>query len=304
MSKRNLIMRGITWSMYHHPNWYKGLSDRIFLTLKYRATFGRKLNLKNPERYTEKLQWIKLYERRAEYTTMVDKFLVKEYVSNKIGSEYIIPTIGVWDNFEDIDFNKLPNQFVMKCTHDSGGLVICKDKNNFDIVKARKKINDSLKRNYYLTAREWPYKNVKPRIIIEAYMEDTRYSELRDYKFFMFNGKFKALYIASERQNKNEETKFDFFDENFRKLDIFNGHPNSKIIPDKPKNFELMVSLAKKLSENIPHIRVDFYEVDGKVFFGELTFSHMSGFEPFEPDEWDKIFGSWLQLSNIKKSDS
>lgn len=256
---------------------------------------GKKLNLKNPQTYNEKLQWLKLYDRKPEYIKMVDKYEVKEYVASIIGKEYTIPTLGVWEKFEDIDFEKLPNQFVLKCTHDCGGLVICKDKQNLDIASAKEKINRCLKRNYFWAMREWPYKLVKPRVIAEAYMEDKKTGELPDYKFFAFDGKVKAMFIATERQS-GEETKFDFFDENFNHLPFTNGHPNAEKMPEKPATFEEMKKLAEKLSSNIPQVRVDFYEVDGKVYFGELTFFHWSGVVPFEPEEWDTIFGSWISL--------
>ena len=278
------------------------LTDSMYLKLIYKARMGKKLNLKQPLTYTEKIQWIKLYDRNPIYTKLVDKYEVKSYVANKIGEKYIIPTLGVWDCFDEIDFDKLPNQFVLKCTHDSGGNVICRNKAEFDFVKAKEKIEKCLKRNYYWHGREWPYKNVKPRIIAEYYMEDEKTGELRDYKFFAFNGSTKALFIASDRQVVGEETKFDFFDENFQHLDLKNGHPNALTIPDKPQNFETMKELANKLSEGFPEVRVDFYEANGEVYFGELTFAHWSGLTPFEPEAWDKTFGDWIDLpNNIKR---
>lgn len=276
--------------------YYDKLDDKEYLERMFEVMMGKKLDLNHPKTFNEKLQWLKLYDRRPEYTVMVDKYAVKKYVADIIGEEYIIPTLGVWDKFEDIDFDTLPNQFVLKCTHDSGGLAICKDKKMFDIEAAKNKINRSLKTNYYLRGREWPYKNVKPRIIAEQYMEDSVTSELRDYKFFCFNGEVKMLFIASDRQNANEETKFDFFDMDYKHLDVRNGHPNATVMPDKPKCFDEMKSLAEKLSINIPQVRVDFYEVDGKVYFGELTFSHWSGFVPFDPQKWDEVFGEWIEL--------
>lgn len=271
------------------------LSDKAYLKLRFRILMGKKLNLENPQTFNEKLQWLKLYDRKNEYVKMVDKHLVKAYVAEKIGEEYIIPTLGVWDSFEKIDFDSLPEKFVLKCTHDSGGLVICTDKSTFDKEKAKSKIEKCLKTNYYWHGREWAYKNVQPRIIAEQYMEDTQTGELRDYKFFTFNGECKLLFIASERQSK-EETKFDFFDMDFNHLDIRNGHPNAENTPQKPQNFELMKELAQKLSKGISHLRVDFYEVDGRVYFGELTFSHWSGMTKFEPEEWDFTLGSWITL--------
>lgn len=275
---------------------YDHLTDEECIKKKYRASMKKELDLENPQTYTEKLQWLKLYNHNPIYTTMVDKYAVKQFVAERIGEEYIIPTLGVWDNFDDIDFNSLPNQFVLKCTHDSGGLVICKDKSTFDIKAAKAKICKSLKRNFFLRSREWPYKNVKPRIIAEKYMEDSVTSELRDYKFFCFDGVCKALFIATDRQTIGEETKFDFFDENYNHLNIINGHPNAIVIPEKPQCFNLMKELSERLSMGIPHLRVDFYEVDGKVYFGEMTFFHHSGFVPFEPEEWDYKFGEWIEL--------
>ena len=272
------------------------MTDEEYLKRMFKAIFGYELDLNNPQTYNEKLQWLKLYDRNPIYTTMVDKYAVKEYVASIIGEEYIIPTLGVWDKFEDIDFDKLPKQFVLKCTHDSGGLVICKDIKNLDFEMAKEKINKSLSRNFYYIGREWPYKNVKPKIIAEKYMEDKTTAELRDYKFFCFDGVAKALFIASDRQTDGEETKFDFYDMKFNHLDFTNGHPNAIEEIDKLATFDEMRKLAEKLSQNIPHVRVDFYEVNGKTYFGELTFSHWSGFVPFNPQEWDFTFGSWIKL--------
>lgn len=275
---------------------YRRLDDKEFLEMVFKRMFGRPIDWDAPTTYNEKLQWLKLHDRNPAYITMVDKHLVKGYVASKIGEEYVIPTLGVWDKFEDIDFDELPSRFVLKCTHDSGGLVICEDKERLDVRKAKRKINACLKRNYYWLGREWPYKMVKPRIIAEKFMEDDRSKELRDYKFFCFDGEPKALFVASDRQNKREETKFDFFDMEFNHLPFTNGHPNASVCPEKPDKFDEMVRLARVLSEGIPHVRVDFYEVTGRIYFGELTFYHWSGFEPFVPSEWDKVFGDWIQI--------
>lgn len=256
----------------------------------------RNLDLDNPKTYSEKLQWLKLYYHDSLLTKLVDKYEVKKYVADKIGKQYVIPTLGVWDKFNDIDFSSLPNQFVLKCTHDSGGLVICKDKSNLDIKAARKIINSSLKRNFYYMGYEWPYKDVLPRIIAEEYKEDTVTKELRDYKFFCFRGLVKAMFVATGRHEKNEDVKFDFFDENYIHLPFRQGHENANILPEKPLCFEEMKLLASRLSEGLPHARVDFYEVNGSVFFGEITFFHHGGWTPFDPEEWDVIFGSWLNL--------
>lgn len=274
----------------------KIIPDGAYLKLKYKANFGKKLNIKTPRTYNEKLQWLKLYDRKHEYTKMVDKYEVKNYVERRIGKEYIIPTLGIWECVEDIDFSSLPNQFVLKCTHDSGGIIICNDKSNLNIEQAKEKLKKALKNKFYIYGREWPYKNVKPRIIAEMYMEDSTTGELRDYKFFCFNGVAKALFIATDRQKANEEVKFDFFNMDFEHLDFRQGHPNSKNTISKPVTFDLMKKMAEKLSKGIPQVRVDFYEVDGKMYFGEMTFFHHNGLVPFEPEEWDLTFGSWINL--------
>lgn len=277
------------------------LPDKVYLKMSYMILIGKRLNFENPLTYNEKLQWLKINDRKDIYTRMVDKYAVKDYVGEKIGYQYLIPTLGIWDSFDDIDFETLPNQFVLKCTHDSGGLVICKDKKSLNIEEARRKINNSLKTNYYYIGREWPYKNVKPRIIAEEYMEDNKTAELRDYKFFCFNGICKSLFIATDRQDQNNDTKFDFFDSDFNHLDFRRGAPNANISPQKPSMFNQMVKLAEVLSKDIPHIRVDFYEVNGKIYFGELTFYPGSGFELFSPSIWDEIFGRWLVLPEKRK---
>ena len=273
----------------------KIIPDKLYLKFIYKIKIGKSLNLKNPKTFNEKLQWLKLYDRNPLYTKLVDKYEVKDYVANIIGKEHVIPTIGVYDSFDDINFEKLPKQFIIKCTHDSGGLVIVKDKNKLDIEKTKKKINKSLKKNYYYCGREWPYKNVKPRIIIEKYMEDNKTKELRDYKFFCFNGIPKFMFLATDRQ-KNQ-TKFNFYDMNFNLLPFTQGHPNDLRKISKPEKFDEMVALSKKLSVNIPHVRVDFYEINGKVYFGEMTFYHYSGFTKFDPEEWDEKFGNYIVIN-------
>lgn len=275
---------------------YNSLSDEKFLKRLYKIEMSKELDLKNPETYNEKLQWLKLNDRNPNYSNLVDKNKVKEIVGQVIGEQYIIPTLGIWKKFDDINFDTLPNQFVLKCTHDSGGIVVCKDKKKLNYKKARNILQASLKRNFYYFSREWPYKDVEPMIIAEAYLEDDNTEELRDYKFFCFDGKVKLLFIASERQNPDTETKFDFFDRDFNHLEMTNGHPTASKIPSKPKKFEEMIKLAEQLSINIPHVRVDFYEVNGNVYFGEMTFYHWSGMVPFEPEEWDYKFGKWLKL--------
>ena len=273
------------------------IPDKTYLNIRFKKVFGRSVNWKDPKSYSEKLQWLKVYDRKPIYTTMVDKYEAKQYVAKKIGDEYIIPTLGVWDKVSDINFDALPDQFVLKCTHDSGGLVICPDKSKLDIDEAKKKLAHSLKQNFFWSGREWPYKNVKPRIIAEKYMVDESGYELKDYKFFCFDGEPKALFIASDRQVEGEETKFDFFDMEFNHLPFTNGHPNAPHPVKRPDSFEKMKELAATLSEDIPQLRVDFYDINGQIYFGELTFFHHSGLETFDPEEWDYKFGEWIKLS-------
>ena len=278
------------------------LPDKVYLRLAYRSVFGKKLNLDNPQSFNEKIQWLKLYDRNPNYSFMVDKYEVKKFVEDIIGKEYIIPTIGIYDSWDEIDFNNLPTQFVIKCTHDSGGIVICKDKTEFDIKESRKKIEKCLHSNFYYYGREWPYKNVKPRIIIEKFMEDKEKKELVDYKFFVFNGHCKLMFIATDRQAKTD-TCFDFYDENFNHLPFTNGHPNSKKKIKKPANFEKMIDLSEKIAKKIgcPQVRIDFYNINGKIYFGEITFSHWSGLVPFVPEKWDYKFGKMIDLKDVRK---
>ena len=272
------------------------IPSKLWLSYNFKRKMGYSMDWKNPKTYSEKLQWLKVYDKNPLYTALVDKYEVKKYIADVIGEEYIIPTLGVWDRFEDIDFDSLPDRFVLKCTHDSGGIAIVKDKATFDKEKARKQFKIALARNPYNTNREWPYKNVKPRIIAEQYMENEATHDLRDYKFFSFDGETKAMFIATERGSETEETKFDFFDMDYNHLDFRNGHPNADVLPEKPQCFDEMHALADKLSRGIPQVRVDFYEVNGRVYFGEMTFFHWSGMKPFEPAEWDRTFGDWITL--------
>ena len=286
---------------FGHRGFFNWMSDEQYLKIAYRARMGKKLNLDNPQTFSEKLQWLKLYDRNPEYIMMVDKYEAKKYVAEKIGEEFIIPTLGLWDKFDDIDFDSLPNQFVLKCTHDSGGLVICKDKSKLDVTAAKRIIRGCLKHNYFWGMREWPYKNVKPRIIAEKYMVDESGYELKDYKIFCFDGVPKAMFIATDRATEGEETKFDFFDMDFKHLPFTNGHPNANREIKCPASFELMKELADKLSKGIPQVRVDFYDINGQVYFGELTLSHWSGMTPFVPEEWDYKFGRWINFQLERK---
>ncbi len=272
------------------------LPDELYLRIKFRQMMGKKLNLKNPQTFSEKLQWLKLYNRRPEYTKMVDKYVVKEYVAKIIGEKYIIPTIGVWDRPEDIDFESLPNQFVLKCTHDSGGLVICRDKAKLDKKAAIIKLRKALKQNYYRKWREWPYKNVPRRIIAEKYIGlGPIIMDLPDYKFFCFNGEPKYCQVISGR---NTTMCCDFFDKNWNHQPFHEPrlYPFSDYQLEKPSNYEEMWNLAKKLAKGKPFSRIDFYEVRGKIYFGEITFFPTTGMGGFDPEVFDQIFGKMLLL--------
>lgn len=278
------------------------LPDSFYIRLRYRLLMGKKLNLRAPKTFQEKLQWLKLHDHNPRYVEMVDKVLVKKYVASKVGIQYVIPLLGVWDYPQEIEWDKLPNRFVLKTNHSGGntGVVICKDKSQFDKQRAINILTSSLHSDIYHDFREWPYKNIEKKVFAEEYIEEESSGGLRDYKFFCFNGEVKALFIATDRQTPGAELKFDFFDENFNHLPIRQGHPNSKVPPNKPASFEEMKRIAAVLSKGIPHVRVDFYEVNGRPLFGELTFCHFGAMVPFEPEEWDYIFGEWLTISYNK----
>ena len=271
------------------------LNDEQFERLAFRVFLGKKLDLKNPRTFNEKLQWLKLYYRKPEYTMMVDKYEVKDYVARLIGEEYIIPTLGVWDRFEDIDFSMLPDQFVLKCTHDSGGLVICKDKRNLDIETARKKIERCLKSNFYFTGREWPYKNVKPRIIAEKYISENQSDSIKDYKFFCFGGQVKCFKIDFDRFTEHHAN---YYDISGQILDVGENtcSPNLKKGIILPETLTKMMELSEILTKDVPFLRADFYSVDGSIYFGELTFYPNSGFGSFTSEEFDVEMGKWINL--------
>lgn len=275
------------------------IPDEPYLKLMYRLKMGKPLDLKNPKTYTEKLQWLKLYNRKPEYTRMVDKYEAKSYIAEKVGSDYVIPTLGVWDNFEDIDFSLLPDRFVLKTTHDSGGVYICRGRESFDYSAAKEKIEKSLSRSYYSLYREWPYKNVKPRILAEEYLEDTTGHDPRDYKFHTYHGVPKILVVISDRQTGF--TKADYFDIDYNPIPMGQTYPHADTLPPKPKCFEQMKALVCKIADGIPYIRVDLYEVAGKIYVGELTFFPDSGLAPFNPSSRDELYGSWIVLPQKKK---
>ncbi|WP_317302917.1 ATP-grasp fold amidoligase family protein [Acidaminococcus timonensis] len=273
----------------------RDVSDEEYLKRAFKAFHGYEPDLKHPKTLNEKMQWLKLHDRKDIYTVMVDKYEAKKYVSKLLGEKYIIPTLGVWEHFDDIDFSQFPTSFVLKCTHDSGSVVLVKDKNHWDKDAAKKKLERRLARNYYWSGREWPYKNVKPRIIAEKLVD----LNPTDYKWLCINGEPKVLCICMDRQ-KNA-LSFDYFDMNFNHLPFEWVHPSCRNKNFKcPDKFDEMKNLAKKLSADIPEVRVDFYDIDGEIYFGELTFYHESGFAPFYPKEWDFKLGQLLDLKNIK----
>lgn len=299
MSQDNRLIKA-----FKHPEWLLGvimrhtpitrwMKDRQFIKWEYFTGMRKFPDLEHPRTFNEKLQWLKLNDIHPEYERLVDKYEAKVVVSQLIGGGYIIPTIGVWDYFDDIDFDLFPNQFVLKTTHDSGGVVVVKDKSKMNIANVRAKIEKSLKNNFFYQHREYPYKNIKPRIIAEKYMVDESGTELKDYKFFCFDGEPKMLFVATDRPY---DTRFDFFDMDWNHLPFKQGHPLATKEIRKPVGFEQMKEIARKLSKGISHVRVDLYDINGKIYFGELTFFHFSGNVPFEPEEWDYKVGEWLKL--------
>ena len=276
--------------------------DRLYLQLMFRCKIGHKLNLKNSKSFNEKLQWLKLYDRNPLYTTLVDKCAVKKWVADKIGEKYIVQTLGVWNNADEIDFEKLPNQFVLKTTNGGGGdVVICKDKSKFDIEKAVVRLNKGLKKSIYKKFREWPYKNVPPRIIAEKFLDDNGHVPA-DYKIYCFNGVPYKVMVCLDR-DKDEATKFYSFDFEWN---LLRHNIRGKMAPEgftlpKPKSLELMYGFSKELSKDIPFVRVDFYDLDGRLYFGEMTFYPDSGFDAAILPEIDELYGSMIDLSGVKK---
>lgn len=289
---------------YGLTNW---IPDELFLKYRYRQCIGKKLDLKNPTTYNEKLQWLKLYDRKQEYSIYVDKYEVRDFIKTKIGDEYLIPLISVYDSVDEIEWDELPNKFVLKCTHGSGCNIICKDKSLLDINNVKKQLKIWMHTNYFFSGREWPYKNVKPRIICEKYMVDdkeeilngSKITSLTDYKFYCFNGK--PEYCQVIRDRSTVETK-DFYDINWNLMDFTGLHapnkpfPHSKQLHKKPAKYDHMVNIAKKLSQKCPFVRVDLYYIQGKVYFGELTFYPFSGFGVFDPPEWNIKIGNLIKL--------
>lgn len=274
------------------------IPDKLYLQLKYKRDYGSYISWNNPQRFDEKMQWLKLYYRKPIMVKLVDKYEVKKYVEKKIGAEYIIPTLNIYNTFDEIDFSKLPDQFVLKCTHDSGGNVICKNKKLLDQKIARTKIECSLKKNFYYLMREWPYKHVRPRILAEEFITDAVHQDLIDYKFYCFNGIPKYCQIIT---NRSTNEAIDFFDENWIHQDFVGLNPTCKNNPDcsnmsKPMNYDKMLDMARTLAMDFPFVRIDFYNVNGKIYFGEITFFPAGGFGVFTPNEWNYKLGEMIIL--------
>ena len=290
---------------YHHPkealmmmlskNAHRFKDDRRYLNLKWRIVNfygGERINWEHPTTFNEKLNWLKLNDRNPLYTDMADKYLAKAIASEKIGQEHVAHCYGVYDKAEEIPFDDLPEQFVLKCTHDSGSMVICKDRRKLDKGEIIRKLNKALQTEYFFKSREWPYKNIRRRIIAEEYLDDHSGTELRDYKFWCFNGEPKVVYLT----NKGTDIYENFYDLNFNPLDISHGFRRHIPEFEKPKELEQMCQMAARLSEGIPFVRVDFFDVEGQVYFAEYTFYDWGGFMPFTDKSWDIRLGSWIRL--------
>lgn len=274
---------------------FRFLPDRIFLKLLFRLNLGRRLNLKNPVSFNEKLQWLKIFDNNPLYIKLADKYEVRKYVSEKVGDNYLIPLIGVYDHFDDIEFDHLPESFVMKCTHDSGSVIVVKDKNKFNYCQARSMINKKLRTNYFYKGREWPYKYIKPRIICEKLMVDEPGQELKDYKIFCFNGE--PLFIQID-YNRFKNHKRNLFNIEWDPINVSYAYPREfNTSNDKPSNWDDMLICAKKLSQETVFARTDFYSIQNEIYFGEITFFPESGFGRFMPDSYDYIFGKILDLN-------
>lgn len=282
----------------HYPKSLKRLSrllpDRLYLQLRYFSRFHRLADLKDPKTYNEKLQWLKLNYRIESDALLVDKYEVKRIVANQIGDDHVIPTLGVYDHVDEIDYDSLPDSFVLKCTHDSGGLLLVEDKKKLDTNAARRKLSYTLSRSYYYSSREPHYLKVRPRIIAEPFLVDDEMGQLADYKFFCFDGEVKSLFVATDRTSGN--VKFDYYDADFNPLSLRQPYPNSTKHLVRPQRFAEMLDIARTLSKGHPHVRVDLYQVNNRIYFGELTFFHFGGMQPFKPAKWDRIWGDWLRL--------
>ena len=274
------------------------LPDEPFLRLLWKARFGYELDLEHPGTFNEKIQWLKLYDRDPLHTRMVDKYAVKAYVADLIGPEHVIPTLGVWERAGDIDFDSLPERFVLKCNHTSGeGLILCKDKARLNRKQAVSRLDGAMKRDYYLTYREWPYRDVPRKILAEPYLEDREAAALGldtlpVYKFLCFEGEPRIIQTIQNDKMPNES--IDYFDPDWNLLPFRQNYPHSAVPTARPQRLEAMLDLAKRLSSGFHFLRVDLYEVNGDIFFSEFTFFSDAGFAPFEPEEWNRTLGSWI----------
>lgn len=269
--------------------------DETVIRKRYKAVFGRELNLENPKTFNEKIQWRILKDRKDIYTQLADKYLVRDYVKEKIGEEYLIKLLGVYERAEDIDYDKLPNKFVLKCNHDSGSVIICKDKSTFNKKEANRKLNFFLKRNFYYMTREWHYKNINPLIICEEFLEENGKAP-KDYKFHIFNSSKDTNIFIQCDVDRFDGHKRAMFDEKWNLCSFLLRHKNPTQLPKEPKKFNEMKKLALKLSEDYEAIRIDFYEVNEKIYFGEITFTPGAGIESFYPDEWDYKLGELREI--------
>lgn len=280
-----------------------GLTDWIpdapHLKMLYRAFLGEKLDLDNPSTFNEKLQWLKIHDRNPLYTTLVDKYRVKQWVSDRIGAEHVTKTYAMWEHAEDIDISGLPERFVLKTNHDCGGVAICRDRASFDLESAKRKLSKHLKTNYFWRTREWPYKNVKPCVFAEEYLDpDEGKGDLTDYKVMCFGGKVRCEFTCTGRAGG--DLHVDFFDKDWNHLPFTRHYPNAEVPPEAPARLKEMVADAERLSADIPFVRADFYEVAGQYYFGEMTLYPNSDFERFEPSEWDRKFGTWIDLEKAR----
>lgn len=301
---RMLIDKRFRFSVMSKYGFYRWMPDECYIRRQFRYEMGKTVDLSNPKTFNEKLQWLKLHDRKSEYTQMVDKYEAKKYVANLIGQEHVIPTLGIYDRFENIDFSELPDQFVIKCTHDSGGLVICRDKRKFDVLRARKKIQKSLRTNYYWYGREWAYKQVTPRIIVEEYMEEECSAGLTDYKFFCFNGEPRLLYVSDGLEN-HQTAHISFYNMDGGELPFHRKDylPRAKPLI-LPANFATMKVIAERIAKEIsnPFVRIDLYSVQGAIFFSEITFCPCGGMLPFTPENYDRILGDMIDISGVERT--
>ena len=276
--------------------WLNWVPDSLYLKVLYRVIMGRKLNLKNPKEYNEKLQWLKLNDRKPEYSTMVDKYDVRGYIEDLLGDKYLIPCLGIYDSVDDIDIDALPDRFVLKCTHDSGSVEICKDKSSFDIEGARHRLSQAMKRNYYATYREWPYKSVKPRIIAEGYLEGDG-GDLKDYKVMCFNGEAKIIEVHENRFVEGKVHTQTFYDREWNIVPLTQIETVTVDRPgERPRQLDEILRLSELIAKNMYHARIDWYIEGDKIYFGEITFFDGSGFESFSTPEMERMLGDMINL--------